>query len=103
MPLKEAVDCTTAAITEISRRQSLLLRWIKTTGLASRDDFRLAVGQSLAMAQDAVNRLQRLIRRFEGELPDFPRSELESMLATCEVQRASLIDVAVRAGLIQTR
>jgi hypothetical protein len=59
--------------------------------------------QSLAMAQDAVNRLQRLIRRFERELPDFPRSELESTLATYDVQRASLIDVAVRAGLIQTR
>jgi DnaJ-domain-containing protein 1 len=103
MPLQQAVECTTAAITEITRRQSLLLRWIKTTGLANRDDVRLAVGQSLAMAQDAVNRLQRLIRRFERELPDFPRSELESMLATCEVQRASLIDVAVRAGLIQTR
>jgi hypothetical protein len=102
MPLKEAVDCTTAAITEISRRQSLLLRWIKTTSLASRDDVRLAVGQSLAMAQDAVNRLQRLIRRFERELPDFPRSELESMLATCEVQRARLIEIAVRAELIQT-
>jgi hypothetical protein len=103
MPLKEAADCTTAAITEISRRLSLLLRWITAKEVANRDDARLALGQSLAMQQDVIHRLQYLIHRFERELPDFPREELESMLATCQGQRVRLIDVAVRAGFIQAR
>ena len=69
----------------------------------AREDVCLAVGEDLAMLQSAINRLQRLIRRFERELPSFPRTELESSLATFIQQRAKVIDAAVRAGFIQAR
>ena len=101
MPLQKDAECFAATIAELNERVTLLHQRIAAEGLANRNDVRLAVEDALAGLQDAVNRLQRLIRRFEHEVPSFSRSELESLLATCEVQRTRLIDVAVRAELIE--
>jgi hypothetical protein len=103
MPLQQAVECITAAFIEINGKVLLLCARIATAGVADRDDVCLAVGEDLAMLQSAINRLQRLIRRFEREMPSFPRTELESSLATCIQQRARVIDAAVRARFIQAR
>jgi hypothetical protein len=100
MPLQLAVICTTAEFIAINGKALLLCARIAKAGVADRDDVCLAVGEDLAMLQSAINRLQRLIRRFERELPSFPRMELESSLATFMQQRARVIDAAVRAGLI---
>ena len=100
MPLQQAVICTTAEFIAINGKALLLCARIAKAGVADRDDVCLAVGEDLAMLQSAINRLQRLIRRFERELPSFPRMELESSLATFMQQRARVIDAAVRAGLI---
>jgi hypothetical protein len=101
MPLQQAVVCITAEFKAINGKALLLCARIAKAGVADRDDVCLAVGEDLAMFQSAINRLQRLIRRFERELPSFPRTVLESSLATFIQQRAEVIDVAVRAGFIQ--
>lgn len=103
MPLKEAVECSTDAIRKIARKVDLLYQRITKAGLANRDDARFALGQSLAMQQDAISRLQIIIHRLERELPTFPRAELETKLAVCKKQRESMIELAVRGGLIQAR
>jgi DnaJ-domain-containing protein 1 len=103
MPLQLAVICTTAEFIAINGKALLLCARIAKAGVADRDDVCLAVGEDLAMLQSAINRLQRLIRRFEHELPSFLRTELESSLATFMQQRARVIDAAVSAGFIQAR
>jgi hypothetical protein len=103
MPLQQAVVCITAEFKAINGKALLLCARIATAGVGDRDDVCLAVGEDLAMLQSAINRLQRLIRRFEREVPSFPRTELESLLTTFMQQRAEVIDVAVRAGFIEAR
>lgn len=91
---------TTAAIVEISTRHTLLTLRMATSGLGNRDIARSVLGQAFAMQQDAINRLQRLIRRFEHEMPSFSRAELDSMLTTVTEGRVKLAKVAVKAELI---
>ena len=98
MPLQKDAECTTAAIAEIVRAQQLLCQRLATAGLANRDDVRLATEQYLVTQQEAVNRLQCLIRRYEREAPSFPRSELESILVTLKRMGVELTDKAVRGG-----
>jgi hypothetical protein len=103
MPLLEAVQSTTAANLEIARIGDSLSRWMKTEGLANLDEAGLAMKQFLRMHLDPVSRLGRIIHRFESELPDYPRAELESMLDITKEQREQIAEVGASVGLIQSR
>ena len=76
---------------------------MKTEGLANLDEAGLAMKQFLRMHLDPVSRLGRIIHRFESELPDYPRAELESMLDITKEQREQIAEVGASVGLIQSR
>ena len=101
MPLDAAVDATNAAIMAVTGNITSLFLDIKSSGLGNRDAVCSVLGRSFAMQQDTINCLQRLIRRFEREMPSYSRAELDSMLAKVMQSRGTLAEFAVKVGAIK--
>jgi DnaJ-domain-containing protein 1 len=91
-----------AAIIELNARGMSLTRQM-ASGRLNREEACLAVNKYLMLQQDTANRVQKLIDRFERELPTFPTSELESNLATVTQLGVELREIAANAGIIPTR
>jgi hypothetical protein len=100
--IQKEVQSTNVAMIEIAGRVVPLSLQIRS-GLLNREETRRAVNQVLTAQQDVVSRLQRLIGRFEREMPSQSRSELETGLDTMKKLGVELTEVAVNAGIIPTR
>lgn len=94
-PLNEAVDTITAFILLINSKVTILQMKIMT-GSASRREIDSAAEEFTAINREAVGRVELLIQRFEREVPEYPRTQLESILVTL-AQQKSVVNKAIAA------
>jgi hypothetical protein len=94
MALSKDVECATVAMTSVAARMMSSLLQMRS-GRLTREEALSAVNQALVLQQDAVNRVQKLIARFERELPTFSISELESNLDALRTMGRELAEAAV--------
>jgi hypothetical protein len=93
MSLSKDVECATDAMTAVAARMMSSLLQMRS-GRLNREEALSVVNQALVLQQDAVNRVQKLIARFERELPTFSISELESNLDTLKTMGLELAEAA---------
>lgn len=101
MPLKQALLATTVFITTISVK-ILDLKMMMYNGSASREDICAGIEECFAINREAVMRLEALIRRFKLELPEYPRTEIESMHSKVVEWEAKLTELAISHGFVRS-
>ena len=101
MPHKEALLATTVFITTIGVK-ILDLRMMMYKGSASREDIGAGIEECFAMNREAVMRLETLIRRFKQELPEYPRTEIESMHSKVVEWEEKLTELATSHGFVRS-
>jgi hypothetical protein len=94
-PLNNAVDDVTAFIALVAV-QALNIDVLMMLGSASRIEIESSLKDFSENSREAVKRVEALIRRFERELPEYPRAAFESMLITLS-QQESKVTKAVAA------
>jgi hypothetical protein len=68
---------------------------------ARRGEIGAGIRELSARNEEAITRLKTLIGRFEREVPEYPRTGLETMLANVVKQGAMLTETAATHGLVR--